>query len=151
MSCNGDARSTSPMDVQLPSSQHKWLVHSMSRIPHNLETESLTERFVLAVEVRLKLESTARFDTISKFVHQTLEQDEQIYLPSSIEGWDSHPVLSQNVELIRATESSKHQSTRRVDLSLAHIPFPIGYFVSSMSSSRFTRRRRYVRSTCLST
>lgn len=74
---------------------------------HLPRSQDLTDWNVSPVEVRLKLESTARFDTISKFVHQTLEQDEQIYLPSSIGGWDSHPVLSQNVELIRATESSK--------------------------------------------
>lgn len=61
----------------------------------------------MIVEVRLKPESTARFDTISKFVGQYLEQDEQIYIPSVLEGWQSQSVLSQNVEVIRAAESSK--------------------------------------------
>lgn len=59
------------------------------------------------VEVRLKPESTARFDTISKVVKQYLEQDEQIYVPSTLEGWTSQPILAQNIKVIRAAESSE--------------------------------------------
>lgn len=58
------------------------------------------------VEVRLTPECTARFSTISKFVRQYLEQDELIYVPSTLDGWQTQPLLAQNVEEIRATETS---------------------------------------------
>ncbi|KAF8338971.1 thyroid receptor-interacting protein 13 [Cantharellus anzutake] len=94
MNDNEDARFASPMDSQPSSLQSKWLVH---------------------IEVRLKPESTARFDTIATFVRHHLEQDEQIYLPSCVGGWDSHPVLGQNVEFMKATESTCPHRVLRVE------------------------------------
>jgi hypothetical protein len=81
----------------------KWLVHGTTRVELIKDWPSHS---TLAVEVRLKSDSTARFNTISKLVRQCLEQDEQIYLPSTLEGWQSNSMLEQNVELIRVTESS---------------------------------------------
>ncbi|KAF8318230.1 hypothetical protein DL93DRAFT_2076246 [Clavulina sp. PMI_390] len=75
----------------------------------------MAAKWSVHIEVRLKPTSTARFDTISKFVAQFLEQDEQIYIPSTLEGWQSQTVLSQNIDLIRVAESTYQQNVLMVE------------------------------------
>ncbi|KAF9519537.1 hypothetical protein BS47DRAFT_1336978 [Hydnum rufescens UP504] len=65
-----------------------------------------SHRWPVHIEVRLKPTSTARFDTISELVKELLEQDETLYIPSVLSGWETHRVLRQNVEIITASESS---------------------------------------------
>jgi pachytene checkpoint protein 2 len=89
---------------------------------------TLSEPPSTVVEVRLKPASTARFDTISELVKELLEQDETLYIPSILSGWETHRVLRQNVELITASESCQHLfplHSHRRDLTrhLPHISF----------------------------
>lgn len=63
------------------------------------------------VEVRLTPESTARFDTIRKAIHQYIWNSyETIALPSKLDGWKDVSVLASSVEQISACESSSPTS-----------------------------------------
>ena len=63
------------------------------------------------VEVRLTPDSTARFDTIRKAIHQYIWNSyETIALPSKLDGWKDVSVLASSVEQITACESSSPTS-----------------------------------------
>ncbi|TFK56080.1 P-loop containing nucleoside triphosphate hydrolase protein [Heliocybe sulcata] len=57
------------------------------------------------IEVRIAPTATARFDTIRNLVHNYLTTSlSHIYLPSTLTGWEDHPVLSTSIERIVAAE-----------------------------------------------
>ena len=63
------------------------------------------------VEVRLTPDSTARFDTIRKAIHQYIWNSyETIALPSKLDGWKDVSVLASSVEQVTACESSSPTS-----------------------------------------
>ncbi|PVG00026.1 AAA-domain-containing protein [Serendipita vermifera] len=64
------------------------------------------ELYVLHVEVRLKKRSTARVDFIKQVVLEHLSQDNTLFVPSVITGWESEVRLRENVERIAACETS---------------------------------------------
>ena len=65
----------------------------------------------IIVEVRLTPDSTARFDTIRKAIHQYIWNSyETIALPSKLDGWKDVSVLASSVEQITACESSSPTS-----------------------------------------
>jgi hypothetical protein len=57
------------------------------------------------VEVRLKKRSTARVDFIKQLVLDHLSQDDTLFVPSDITGWESEARLEQNVDRIAACET----------------------------------------------
>lgn len=63
--------------------------------------------YIVHVEVRLKRKSTARVDFIKELILEHLSQDETIFVPSDVTGWESEPRLAQNVERISACETCK--------------------------------------------
>ncbi|KZT26942.1 P-loop containing nucleoside triphosphate hydrolase protein [Neolentinus lepideus HHB14362 ss-1] len=57
------------------------------------------------IEVRIAPTATARFDTIRNLVHNYLTTSlSHIYLPSTLTGWEDHPVLSASIERVVAAE-----------------------------------------------
>ncbi|EPQ59557.1 P-loop containing nucleoside triphosphate hydrolase protein [Gloeophyllum trabeum ATCC 11539] len=57
------------------------------------------------IEVRVAPTATARFDTIRNLVQNYLTTSlSHVYLPSTLTGWEDHPVLSASVERIVAAE-----------------------------------------------
>jgi hypothetical protein len=69
------------------------------------------ELYVLHVEVRLKKRSTARVDFIKQVVLEHLSQDDTLFVPSVITGWESEARLRENVERIAACETCKSCTT----------------------------------------
>ncbi|KIP12844.1 hypothetical protein PHLGIDRAFT_97559 [Phlebiopsis gigantea 11061_1 CR5-6] len=58
------------------------------------------------VEVRVKQDATARFDTIRSSVSQFIRSSSShIYLPSVLQGWEEVPLLANSIERIAASES----------------------------------------------
>ncbi|GJE84624.1 AAA family ATPase [Phanerochaete sordida] len=58
------------------------------------------------IEVRVKQDAVARFDTIRYYVQQYIATSlSHIYLPSVLQGWEDVPLLSSSVERIYASES----------------------------------------------
>lgn len=111
LGANKQIRSPEVLRGGASTEPRSWLPSGRYTVRQNYNARASPQLSVtLAVEVRLKPGSTTRFDTISKFVRQYLEQDEQIYIPSVLEGWQPQTVLSQNVELIRVAESSAYSS-----------------------------------------
>ena len=60
------------------------------------------------VEVRLKRQSTARVDVIKQLVLDHLSQDDTLFVPSDITGWELEPRLQQNVDRIAACETCEY-------------------------------------------
>jgi hypothetical protein len=79
----------------------KWTIHGehilASAIPFIVEMPP--------VEARLKMRSSARFDTIKNLVSLYINSFERIALPSILEGWEEVPELASSVERIAVCES----------------------------------------------
>jgi hypothetical protein len=60
-----------------------------------------------SVEVRVKPTSSGLVDNIRNAVKKFMLQDEKIYLPSVVTGWEKEPQLNKHVDLIKITESSE--------------------------------------------
>ncbi|KAG9014973.1 hypothetical protein FRB94_007045 [Tulasnella sp. JGI-2019a] len=71
--------------------------------------------WVVHIEVRLKPTSSALVDVIRRHVKQHISSDETLLLPSIITGWEGQSLLYQNVELIRASESTYPHSSLPLD------------------------------------
>lgn len=95
------------------------------------------------VEVRLKPGSTARIDTLRRYVKQHLELDESIYLPSEITGWESNSILREHVEAIYACETSCVCQFTFVFYRLTYPIWPFSldkdYYITGTSTTRYTR------------
>lgn len=72
---------------------------------HISDDDELDIQHTVHVEVRLKKRSTARVDFIKQLVLDHLSQDDVLFVPSDITGWDSEPRLAENVERIAACET----------------------------------------------
>ena len=71
------------------------------------DDEDLDILHTVHVEVRLKKRSTARVDFIKQLVLDHLSQDDILFVPSDITGWESEARLEQNVDRIAACETCK--------------------------------------------
>jgi hypothetical protein len=72
-----------------------------------ISDEDLDILHTVHVEVRLKKRSTARVDFIKQLVLDHLSQDDTLFVPSDITGWESEARLEQNVDRIAACETCK--------------------------------------------
>jgi hypothetical protein len=61
--------------------------------------------YTVHVEVRLKRKSTARMDFIKHLVLDYLSQDDTLFVPSDIMGWEKDSRLVENVERMAACET----------------------------------------------
>jgi hypothetical protein len=72
------------------------------------DEEELDILHTVHVEVRLKKRSTARVDFIKQLVLDHLSQDDTLFVPSEITGWESEARLEQNVDRIAACETCEY-------------------------------------------
>lgn len=63
--------------------------------------------YTVHVEVRLKRKSTARMDFIKQLVLEYISQDDKLFVPGDITGWEKDARLVENVERMAACESCK--------------------------------------------
>jgi hypothetical protein len=61
--------------------------------------------YTVHVEVRLKRKSTARMDFIKQLVLEYLSQDDTLFVPSDIMGWEKDSRLVENVGRMAACET----------------------------------------------
>ncbi|KAG8891080.1 hypothetical protein FRB98_000089 [Tulasnella sp. 332] len=80
-----------------------------------MPVETRKSVWVVHIEVRLKPTSSALVDLVRKHVKQHISSDETLLLPSIITGWEVQSLLYQNVELIRASESTCPHSSLPLD------------------------------------
>lgn len=60
----------------------------------------------ISVEARLKIRSSARFDTIRARVHSFITSLDSLSLPCDVQGWENIPELASSIEKISVSESS---------------------------------------------
>ncbi|KAG8902786.1 hypothetical protein FRB99_004121 [Tulasnella sp. 403] len=73
------------------------------------------EIWVVHIEVRLKPTSSAIIDAIRHHVEKFVSSQLALLLPSVMTGWEGHPFLKHNVEVIRVTESTCPLKTLPLD------------------------------------
>jgi hypothetical protein len=69
------------------------------------EIDEGEEVYTVHVEVRLKRKSTARMDFIKQLALEYLSQDDTLFVPSDIMGWEKDSRLVENVESMAACET----------------------------------------------
>lgn len=98
---NQDSGMTSP-STAARSSPTMWPVHGEFLRVCVIRFTNI----VVLVEVRVSQTATARFDTIRNSVHQYISSSfSHLYLPSTLQGWEEVPLLSNSVDRIVACES----------------------------------------------
>ncbi|KAF9534424.1 P-loop containing nucleoside triphosphate hydrolase protein [Crepidotus variabilis] len=73
--------------------------------------DSTLSKWLIHVEVRLKLRSSARYETIKNAVYAHVTSYETLYIPSTLEGWKDVPELADAVERIIVCESACPKSS----------------------------------------
>lgn len=99
-----------PKDVAMDDPTSKTRDFGTSR--HYEEEDEL---YTVHVEVRLKQQSTARVDFIKDLVMEHLMQDDTIFVPSEITGWEMESRMEQNVQRITACETSSPTNTVKIE------------------------------------